>query len=370
MVYTVVFEHVMNYSACKREQRTGRLSMMVFLLALLFSSHYSGLLCANELDAGLAKCSGINDPKERLECFDALARRTSEQPLPQDISCQQSEEITKEMPEPQTGLSIIAKQWDLDKSRPRNALRVRLYRQNYFLPYTYNATPNKSEALDMDSNARAQNTEAEFQLSLKMKVWQDLFGKDVDIWFAYTQHSFWQVYNTAFSAPFRETNYEPELFLTFRTDYPFLGLRGRLINIGLNHQSNGRSEPLSRSWNRIVATAGFERGGLNVFLKAWYRLSESSQEDDNPDISRYMGYGELQGIYYWHRHRFGATVRNNLHMHDNKGAFQLDWALPLTFIKMEQFSGYIQYFNGYGESLLDYNRSNNRIGFGFMLTDW
>ncbi len=248
---------------------------------------------------------------------------------------------------------------------------MRLYRTNYFLPFTYNSTPNRSEALDMDRDARAQKTEAEFQLSLKMKIWQDLLDKDIDIWFAYTQHSFWQVYNTAFSSPFRETNYEPELFFTFRTDYPFLGgLRGRLINIGLNHQSNGRSEPLSRSWNRIVATAGFEKNGLNVFLKTWYRIPESSLDDDNPDIHRYVGYGELQGLYYWKGQRFGVMLRNNLQTHDNKGALQLDWAFPLPFMQTTQFKGYIQYFNGYCENLLDYNKSTNRIGFGFMLADW
>jgi phospholipase A1 len=62
--------------------------------------------------------------------------------------------------------------------------------------------------------------------------------------------------------------------------------------------------------------------------------------------------------------------RNNLRPGDNRGAVQLDWSFPFPFIHNERISGYIQYFNGYGESLLDYNANVNRIGFGIMLTDW
>jgi phospholipase A1 len=320
---------------------------------------------------GMARCSKISDPTQRLECFDALARQTGEKPIAAQPAANQSKTVVGQVQEGNADRSILSKQWDLEHVTPNEARRIRLYRANYFMPFTYNTTPNRSEALDMDGNARAQNAEAEFQLSLKMKIWQDLLGKDIDIWFAYTQHSFWQLYNTAFSSPFRETNYEPELFFTFRTDYPFLfGLRGRLFNIGVNHQSNGRSEPLSRSWNRIVATAGFERKGLNLFLKTWYRIPESSQNDDNPDIHRYLGYGEMQGFYYLNGHRLGAMLRNNLQTHNNKGALQLDWAFPLPFMQMPLFKGYIQYFNGYGDNLLDYNKSTNKIGFGFMLADW
>jgi phospholipase A1 len=198
-------------------------------------------------------------------------------------------------------------------------------------------------------------------------------GKDMDLWVAYTQLSFWQLYNSAFSSPFRETNYEPELLLNIRTDYDLLGLgllKGRIVNLGINHQSNGRSEPLSRSWNRVVANFGFEKGGFNLLLKSWYRIPENARDDDNPDISKYMGYGEAWGIYYWNKHRFAAMLRNNLRPGDNRGAVQLDWSFPLSFLRNDRISGYIQYFNGYGESLLDYNKSVNRIGIGIMLTDW
>jgi phospholipase A1 len=188
----------------------------------------------------------------------------------------------------------------------------------------------------------------------------------VDLWFGYTQRSFWQLYNSKDSAPFRETNYEPELLLNFRTDFRILGLTGRFINLGFNHQSNGQSEPLSRSWNRIVANFGFERGRFSLLLKTWYRIPESSKDDDNPNIEKFLGYGELWAYYFLKKHRFGLMLRNNFSFHTNRGALQAEWSFPIY----EWMYGYIQYFVGYGESLIDYNHAVNRIGIGFILADW
>jgi phospholipase A1 len=81
-----------------------------------------------------------------------------------------------------------------------------------------------------------------------------------------------------------------------------------------------------------------------------------------------MGHGEVKGVYYWKQYRFGIMLRNNLRR-DNKGAVQLDVSMPLAIFS-DKVSLYVQYFNGYGESLLDYNASSNRISAGIMLTDW
>ncbi len=261
--------------------------------------------------------------------------------------------------------SYLSQLWELDESKPRGQYTLMAHRSNYFLPFTYNNRPN----LDPIRAATGQNVlEAEtvFQLSPKIKLWQDVLGRDMDLWIGYTQRSFWQLYNTVDSSPFRETNYEPEALLNFRTDIPLAGLRVRTITLGFNHQSNGRAEPLSRSWNRVVGNVGVEKGPFTLLLQSWYRIPESAEEDDNPGIESYLGYGEIWGYYLWKRHRFGAMLRNNLRFDENRGALQLEWSFPLV----RRISGYVQFFTGYGESLVDYNHSVNRIGIGFILRDW
>jgi phospholipase A1 len=101
-------------------------------------------------------------------------------------------------------------------------------------------------------------------------------------------------------------------------------------------------------------------------LKGWYRIPESAEDDDNPNIEDYLGYGEVWAYYFWKGNRFGIMLRNNLHLDTNRGAVQLEWSFPI----LERIGGYLQYFNGYGESLLDYNHRVNRIGIGFILKEW
>jgi len=59
-------------------------------------------------------------------------------------------------------------------------------------------------------------------------------------------------------------------------------------------------------------------------------------------------------------------IRDNLDFSDNHGALQLGWSFPVT----NKVKGYVQWFNGYGESLIDYNSYSNSIGVGIKLSDW
>ena len=101
-------------------------------------------------------------------------------------------------------------------------------------------------------------------------------------------------------------------------------------------------------------------------MNSWLRIPESEVEDDNPDIDDYMGYGQVWLYYLWREHRFGFMYRNNLHFDENRSTVQVEWSFPL----IKHVSGYIQYFYGYGESLLDYNARISRIGLGFIVKDW
>ncbi|MBN1545915.1 MAG: phospholipase A [Syntrophaceae bacterium] len=341
----------------QREMAFRGLLIVICMLAVVLLNR-SEVLAADE--DMLKECILIEDDAVRLRCYDQKFGRP-EKPVsaPDNISA-------APVHEKGGNGSYLTRLWELDEENRHGKYALKTHRSNYILPFTYNTSPNVEQVREDDPDRDLKKEEVAYQLSVKVKLWQDVLGKDLDLWFAYTQRSFWQLYNTAESSPFRETDYEPELLLNYRTDYRFAGFDVRYINIGLNHQSNGKSEPLSRSWNRVVANAGFERDNLVLLLGAWYRIPESSSDDDNPDIDAYLGYGEAQLFYFLGGHRFGLKLRNNLRLGDNRGSLQVDWSFPL----IHRISGYVQYFNGYGESLLDYSHSVNRIGFGFIVRDW
>jgi len=335
----------------------SRLIGFVFVLIFLFAAPTGGL---SDTSRELADCAKIEDAGKRLDCYDNLAGRKSKELE----SAEQS--VKKPQPEETKRFSYFSHLWELEPETRRGRYSISPHGSNYILPYSYNASPNYDAVRAADPEADLKYEEVTFQLSLKVKLWEDIFAQKADLWVGYTQRSFWQFYNFEDSSPFRETNYEPELLLNLRTDYRILGLRGRFINLGFNHQSNGQSEPLSRSWNRIVANAGFERGDFSLLLKGWYRIPEAAADDDNPNMEDYLGYGEIWAYYFWKGNRFGIMLRNNLDFHTNRGAVQLEWSFPI----FKQVGGYLQYFNGFGESLMDYNHRVNRIGIGFILKNW
>lgn len=305
-------------------------------------------------------CSQIENEEDRLACYDKIACQKSDKAAPAVAQSDETPELDSD------NESYLSKLWELDEDRPRGKYALMMHRSNYILPFSYNSSPNEESFQANSTGEDIERTEVKFQLSLKVKLRQDIFGKDVDLWFGYTQKSFWQLYDFAESSPFRETNYEPELLFNFRTNFRLLGMDARMITVGFNHQSNGRSEPYSRSWNRIVGNLGLEKGNITLILKTWYRIPNSKEKGNNPDLDDYMGYGEIWGYYLWNGHRFSVMLRNNLEFNDNRGALQLEWSIPIS----EKVGFYIQYFNGYGESLLDYYDIANRISLGFILINW
>jgi phospholipase A1/A2 len=275
--------------------------------------------------------------------------------------------------DPADAPSALDRRLTLEKQARESTWMIQPHRPNYILPLTYLENPNTQPMRDAGGKLQdpvqqeLDNIEIKFQLSFKLLLWEDMLGDNGDLNFAYTQQSIWQAYNFDASSPFRDTNYEPELFAFFDTDYDMLGLRGRGLSLGAAHQSNGRGdEDLSRSWNRIYANFVFERGNFACSIKPWYRIPEDEEDDNNPDIEDYYGYGEFRAAYKLKEQVFATMLRNNLDLDENKSTVQLDWTFPLT----KYFKGYVQYFYGYGECLLDYNHRDQRIGVGLLLSDW
>ena len=323
-------------------------------------------------------CTAIESDAQRLACYDQATGRNQ---LPAAVK----QAPPAEHPNVFAGgdnrrnprhtvnqpMSLLDSRWELAPETKLGTFNVRGYKPVYVMPLYATDSPNTTpHSANPDNDVSVpeplKKVEMKFQLSFKTKVAQGLFGDNGDLWVAYTQSSRWQTYNAGQSRPFRETNYEPEAMLAFNTRYSVLGWEGRLLGIGLNHQSNGRGDPWSRSWNRLIANIGFERGDWVLMLRPWWRIGESRRHDDNPDITDYMGRGELQLVREWNGHEFSLTARHAFNRGTDRGATRFTWSFPVA----GNLRGYMELFNGYGESLIDYNHHANHIGLGVSLLDW
>ncbi|WP_242107879.1 phospholipase A [Luteimonas aquatica] len=381
-----------------------------YLAALAFSGlALSGLFLAcgcafaqSPPAAGIEACTAVENDATRLACYDAAAGRKSLSPAQADAAAQTAkEERAAASDAERTALSqkerakrafsdlyrsepgedalanagkgsLLDSRWELAKDSKLGTFNFRAYKPVYLFPVFWsskqNTTPTSPNPLNTVTTPQdLDDFEAKFQISFKTKALENLFGDNGDLWMGYTQSSRWQVYNAEASRPFRETNYEPEVLLVFRNNYSIGGWKGRMSAIGINHQSNGRADPLSRSWNRVMFNFGFDRENWAVMLRPWIRVSESGKDDDNPDISDYMGRGDMTVVHTMGQHQFSLMARHSLRGGDRShGALQFDWGFPIH----NQLRGHLQVFDGYGESLIDYNHRATYIGLGVSLMEW
>ena len=353
-------------------------------------------------DAAL-QCTLLQDNALRLACYDKVfaAQLPPEQPLseheadgkPQlDVvqSVRQSignkeatlvfdtpegqAEPSQELADAAVAYTPLSQMYDLDANDPHGILTVREHNPMYLMPVWYNSSPNYAPSSPTRGAALQERfsdqkrIETKMQVSFKSKIAEDLFKSRADLWFGYTQKSDWQIYNQGRrSAPFRNTDYEPEIFITqpVKARLPWGG-RLRMLGVGFAHQSNGQSRPESRSWNKVYAMAGMEWGKLTVIPRVWMRLFDSSGKDnDNPDLTKYLGYGDVKLQYRLNdKHNFSTTLRYN--PKSGYGAAEAAYTFPIK----GKLQGVVRGFHGYGESLIDYNHKQSGIGFGLMFNGW
>lgn len=232
-----------------------------------------------------------------------------------------------------------------------------------FIQYSsFDANQLPFESISGISNG-VEDQEAVFQVSFKAPVWRNMLGTDLSTYFAYTSRSWWQVANDNFSNPFRETNYMPEVFVRSVEPREFLGVSLEGWSVGLLHESNGREQALSRSWNRLMGRFGIQlTDDLSLLGQVWYRLPDDEDEDDNPGEYRFYGYGDVRAVWTPGRHTFTTLIRPGT----EETSFELTWSHPINNV----FRVYAGYYNGYGESLLDYDFESERFSVGIALNDF
>jgi phospholipase A1 len=277
-------------------------------------------------------------------------------------------------------LSYLERKWRLTSEGDWDISDFETYKANYLL-VTKSSNVNNTPTSPSRPNTGDRNLDSEdvkFQLSLKSEMLNNIplirdlpYVTSSRLWGAYTQQSYWQIFNAEASRPLRENNYEPELVLSLGIDNEVDGVKKeyipRMLNLGVVHQSNGRDNPLSRSWNRIYLEGGFElTDRLSLLVRPWWRIPEDKENDDNPDIEKYMGYGDM--TLRWETESRDTAVslllRNNLRS-DNKGFAQIDLQRRVfnnPYLKLHLLAS-----TGYGDTLLNYNRSQNMFGFGISL---
>jgi phospholipase A1 len=361
----------------------------LFALLLLSTSLPPSLALAqapapvNDLELRLERCATLGDASARLACYDGLARNApaavpfagpasgaaddSPPPRTQPAAPPQAPQLPARIAAvttipPEATVSPMVQSWELDQASKRGAFNFRPHRESYLLPINYSTSSNDGPFQDFTpAGLKSQHTELTYQLSFKMKMMEQLAHTPLDLWFAYTQQSYWQAYNRAASSPFRETNYQPELMLVSPL-YLDVGLFDiRYLNLGAVHQSNGQTSTLSRSWNRVYAEMGAERGDLGLTLRLWKRLDNARSDNDNVDIADYLGHGDLRVVYRMKGYELSMLGRRNFQK--RHGAVQLGLAIPLS----ANLKGYFQLFSGYGQSLIDYNYSQKSLGAGFLV---
>lgn len=351
----------------------------------------AALLCATLTPAWGAPqdqaeaCLTINDDAARLACYDRRFGRSVEPSPDAAIPGTPAAEAEHRrdpsdarvaaagLAEARQAPTPLSQFWELEKADKRGTFRVLTYRPNFILPVIVsdriNHRPDTPTHEAPTTLPDYRHLEAMVQVSLRVKLAEELLLPGADLWFGYTHRAQWQVWTGEASRPFRNTDYEPELMYVVPVAESLRALPGgwrwRMVNLGIAHQSNGQTDPLSRSWNRVSVGAAMEKGDITIDGQVDRRLRERYR-DDNPDLTHYIGRGFLRASWLPGKAITSLTWHTNLRDWD-RGSLQLDWSYPVSSDQPQGLRWYVRAFQGYGDSLLDYNFRKASLGAGVML---
>lgn len=345
------------------------------------------------------QCSALGSSNEaRLACYDRWAQQQTLPPAsvpaapPVLAATQPSAPVDASIPATRVvsisteegcrdrQYSALSRFWELENGSDCGTFAFRGYRP---ISVSFSAangrpkTPTSPAEGHTGTPANYQANEMRIGVSIRTKLAQGLLTRDDpqkkdSLWFGYTQQSTWQVFNSDLSRPFRTTDHEPELMYVYPTDFALPGgWRWRYAGLGIVHQSNGQTLPLSRSWNRTYLMGGVELDDrFTLTGRIWKRINESAKSDDNPDIENFVGRAELTGQWNLNRaNTLGVTLRNNLR-ESGRGSVRFEWLKAIGDPAKSNLRFHTQLFYGYGDTLVDYNRKRTVLSIGLSLVDF
>lgn len=256
--------------------------------------------------------------------------------------------------------TIIQRKIEAAKQVSKTPSAISLFEPTYVLPLYYTGTPYQAVYINnTPENQRIQQEEFKAQMSFLFTVWHNMFKSPLDLNISYTQLSFWQFY--AKSQWFRETDYEPAIFVSDQFSKNVLGY------FGVVHQSNGRGGELERSWNRAFAWLITSGDHWLVGVEPWILIFQKDSSDlHNPDIADFLGYGRIIFAFTFYHQELSFMFRNTVESGFKRGAIEIGYSVPVY----SKIRFYFQFFSGYGQSLIEYNHYTNGVGVGIALNDW
>lgn len=210
-----------------------------------------------------------------------------------------------------------------------------MYKDNYIIT-----------GIPTNKSINSQTADAKFQISIRQRLFNTIMPFNTQLMLTYIQKSFWDIYEE--SLPFADNNYNPGLLLTKPIIHKnsFKGI----IALSAEHESNGQDSLENRSWNYITLSGIYF---FNIYFYAQAKIWYGWAGEDNPDLFDYRGYG-LTALSYRSKNDYIAA---SLIINPIKN-FSANTQLELSFKfnkKANQFL-FLQWFQGYSENLLNYNK--------------
>ena len=205
------------------------------------------------------------------------------------------------------------------------------------------------------------NADIKYQISFKQLVTRTTLPLNSYLFLSYSQKAFWNVYRQ--SSPFAEINFNPAIGL----GKPLFNKEGYIFGLAelkFDHESNGRDGMESRAWNRIIGAFHTPLGRRTILtVKAW---APFAYRDDHPDLLDYVGLGEVKVEQTIFSNRFIAEVTIRKGLEGWKGSVGSKLYYKIFNNTGNQYLMF-EWFAGYAESLIDYNRYTSMVRVGYVI---